>query len=120
MFQPIMGVKPISKDSSQQMAMMIFALRPVTRLLYLRRFNKLFELEHERNIKVTSEEHQRNIGETSEEHLRNILKTSEEHLGNIWEPSEEHLRNGLITIIINSSSNIFLSVFLETPGRWTT
>lgn len=56
-----MGVKPITKDSSQQMAMMIFALRPVTRLLYLRRFNKLFELEHERNIKGTSEEHQRNI-----------------------------------------------------------
>lgn len=98
-----MGVRPITKDSSQQMAIMTFALRPVTRLLYLRRFNKLFELEHERNIKRTSEEHQRNIRKTS----------------------EEHLRNGLITIIIiNSSSNIFVflvsfpSVFLETPGRW--
>lgn len=43
------------KDRSQHRAMMTFALRPVTRLLYLRKLHKLgvFVLVHQRNFSFT-------------------------------------------------------------------
>lgn len=51
-----MGVRPMPKDRSQHRVMMTFALRPVTRLLYLRKLHKLgvFVLVHQRNIWFTA------------------------------------------------------------------